>query len=195
MKESLKYINITGYGVLVDENPNNKKIGDIVWNKISGYIYKLSENPVDYEFKILFAEKELNLNVSILPNWKEWEVEKLSKKVLWNKYPYHPPTDTEYWLDMFKEGYNHNKAKYTEEDLIQAFAEGHARFTECEESELEEKVNEYIQSIQKEPKYIVMESELKEINPNSDRIKYLRHLKLIINSDGKQEGIIKEIIW
>lgn len=45
------------------------------------------------------------------------------------------------------------KDRFTEEDILQAFAEGHARFTECSESELEEKANRYLESLR--PKEII----------------------------------------
>lgn len=38
-----KFVLINEYGILIDENPYNKVIGDIVWNKTSGFIYKLSD--------------------------------------------------------------------------------------------------------------------------------------------------------
>tara|TARA_R110000868_G_scaffold190368_1_gene434001 strand:+ start:14 stop:337 length:324 start_codon:yes stop_codon:yes gene_type:complete len=31
-------------------------------------------------------------------------LEEAATKLLWKKYPYHPPRDSGYWQDMFKEG-------------------------------------------------------------------------------------------
>lgn len=39
--------------------------------------------------------------------------EEAAIKLLWKKYPYHPPKDYGYWIDMFKEG-----AKWNEEIMI-----------------------------------------------------------------------------
>jgi len=39
--------------------------------------------------------------------------EEAAIKLLWKKYPYHPPQDYGYWIDMFKEG-----AKWKEEKMI-----------------------------------------------------------------------------
>lgn len=73
----LKYLNINGHGVLVDEST------EILPCKPSNVCLAHKTKPCDkcnrYQgFKIIFAEKELNLNVPILPDWKEWEVEQLA---------------------------------------------------------------------------------------------------------------------
>ena len=35
---------------------------------------------------------------------KNKELEEAARRLLYNKHPYHPPQDSGYWEDMFKEG-------------------------------------------------------------------------------------------
>ncbi len=102
----------------------------------------------------------------------------------------------------FIDGYKSNPAKYTEEDLIKAMdmmAQGsivddeyYPLFTE----------DEIIQSLQKYPQYVVMEMEV--VNDFGEPYSFddidfgvekEYRPKLYTNSDGKQLGIIKELIW
>jgi len=168
-------------------------------NVKNNYVYL-----TDDKGETCFAEKELNLDVPILPNWREWEVERLADKL---------KVDTTYrdYEHLVKRGIiiglNHNKAKYTEEDLRKAI-----KMTKLSESyplKYGKSDDKIIQSLQKVPKYIVMESEVvmvnyegrnfgdkESLNPNGERSFYYdKKLKLIANSEGKQEGVIKQIIW
>ena len=53
---------------------------------------------------------------------KQETVEEAASRLLYNKYPYHPPQDSGYWKDMFKEGAKWQQERmYSEEDMI-AFA-------------------------------------------------------------------------
>ena len=45
---------------------------------------------------------------------KQETLEEAASRLLYNKYPYHPPQDSGYWKDMFIEG-----AKWQEEDMIE----------------------------------------------------------------------------
>lgn len=45
-------------------------------------------------------------------------LEEAASKVLYNKYPYHPPQDSDYWKDMFKEGAKWQAERmYSEEEV------------------------------------------------------------------------------
>lgn len=56
------------------------------------------------------------------PKPKQETLEEAASRVLYNKYPYHPPQDGGYWKDMFKEGVKwqqeQEKNKYSEEDML-----------------------------------------------------------------------------
>ena len=34
-----------------------------------------------------------------------YNLDELAEKLLYKKYPYHPPSETGYWMDMYKEGF------------------------------------------------------------------------------------------
>ena len=61
--------------------------------------------------------------------------------------------------DGFKEGYKVKASAFIEEQMIQCFAEGHARFTECSESELMEKAEKYLQEQENRPIEVIQISE------------------------------------
>ena len=127
-----------------------------------------------------------------MPNWRELEVEQLALKT----YPVKPVYDGNQLVhsnpndelqEGFIAGYNHNKAKYTEEDLRKAFFD-------CSIPHNEYDFELFIQSLQKYPKEIVMESE--EYGTVMKDFKDVNYRpKLIINSENKPQGVIKEIIW
>ena len=53
---------------------------------------------------------------------KQETLEEAASRLLYNKYPYHPPQDSGYWKDMFIEGAKWQQERmYSEEDMI-AFA-------------------------------------------------------------------------
>lgn len=191
----LKYLESNGYGLLIDDSasfyPEYNDPSNIITISKIGKHYA-----VDNYWKIIFAAPELNLEgVPLLPDYKEWEVEQLAKQ----RYG-----DDMYLFaqqrDGFIEAYKHKKAKYTEEDLgnlwdFCAYNKG--------------SFQEGLQSLQKIPKYIVMESDEKFTcyNCNAGNLSKNNYCKsncnihsklepkLITNSEGKQEGIIKEIIY
>jgi hypothetical protein len=203
----LKYLNINGHGVLVDESVKIKE-GDTVFDNYAGIhnIQKVRTCDLDSMHykngnwnKIIFAEKELNLNVPILPNWREWEVEQEAKQYSIKRHKV-----LNYELEFaFLAGYNHNKAKYTEEDLRKAIeiAKNSMGVDNCGEVCYSNKsTDSIIQSLQKVPKYIVMESIFCSKDEEILRRPHTKNdleekPKLITNSEGKQEGIIKEIIY
>lgn len=60
----------------------------------------------------LMSSKEI-LPYHAMPNEpKEESIEEAATKLLYNKFPFHPPQDSEYWKHMFKEG-----AKWMEEQM------------------------------------------------------------------------------
>ena len=203
----LKYINIGGYGVLVDESDELSE-GDYCYDSLRDTIWKCSKIikcSGGIYYKIICAEPELNLDVPIL-NWRQWEVEQLANSyekeklksigIITNK--------TGAFREGFIAGYNHNKKLYTEEDLREAMTFGinlEAGNIEVDYKKYKAGFDKFKETLQKVPKYIVIESDIVvgENNgtgtywhPNYDT--YLEP-KLIINSQGKQEVIIKEIIY
>lgn len=58
---------------------------------------------------------------------KEETLEEAASRLLYNKYPYHPPQDSGYWQDMFKEGAKWQQERmYSEEEvryMLQSYAE------------------------------------------------------------------------
>jgi hypothetical protein len=49
---------------------------------------------------------------------KQETLEEAASRVLYNKYPYHPPQDSGYWKDMFKEGYKFAQQQmYSEKEV------------------------------------------------------------------------------
>ena len=187
----LKYIDINRYGILVDESAEIKE-GDLCFNAFMGCLtarvsaLKPSLQNHEYpSYKIMFAEKELNLNVPQL-NWREWEVEQLAIKNANDNFE----SGNSQWVNGFIAGYNHSKAKYTEENLKFIFECGR-NFQLTGENNFKES----IQSLQKLPTHIVMESEEDGDCEFGGREFINYSPKLITNSESKQEGIIKEIIY
>lgn len=226
----LKYINVNGYGILVDENAEIRE-GDFVFTEdlvhypamfpinktrdffrcfetehykdvpstyfvgIEGMFSELSRC-----IKVIFAEPELNINVPVF-NWREWEVQQKAYNWLYDNeknmpkgYPLKP---MEYG---FIAGYNHNKAKYTKEQVRSLVASVTESLSHNEPEEFEEWFERKLIVLQKTPKYIIMESE-KVYEKNREfygPLHFNSHItqpKLTTNSFGKQEGIIKEIVW
>ena len=209
----LKYININGYGVLVDESAEIS-VNDIVCvnfeysNRSIGiaeevrkiFISVTYPDKSDYQLmknrcaKIIFAEKELNLDVPVLPDWREWEVEQYSI----SKYP-GGAYDEDIARECFIEGYSHNKAKYTEEQVRNLVASVTEFMSHNEPEEFDEWFEKKLKTLQKYPQYIVMESEgIYRLNDDGEKIGFPVHgrqPKFITNSQGKHEGIIEEIIY
>lgn len=131
---------------------------------------------------VLFAEKELGLDVPVF-EWRDFDIEKLANEKLefsFNKV-------------AFIQGYKSNPAKYTESDLRKAIE---LALIDAEKSVLWSVnyhiclSNKIIQSLQKYPKYVVIENEDMEFGVEKEY-----RPKLFTNSEGKQQGILKELIW
>lgn len=207
----LKYIDINGYGVLVDESAEIKEgdywiyicpingldYGDnnqpIVRNNLPSSWYDKLHDKNNY-YKIIFAEKELNLDVPILPNWRDFEIEQLAEILVDRETNASLKSSIRKQYERYvKIGLNHNKAKYTEEDLEKAINMAKNSKNGFKINKIIEPYsnNEIIQSLQKVPKYIVMET-VEHIHPDLGKVD---ETFKFTNSEGKQEGIIKEIIY
>jgi hypothetical protein len=195
--QKLKFEPVNGYGVLVENKliVDGEKYTDSInkaihnWDMGTG-IHKEKSAWCDV---IIFAEKELGLEGVPIFEWREFEVWQKSKEVKhWGQFA----------STAFVKGYKSNPAKYTESDLRSAIKmavkgmldsgiKGWTTITE----------NEIIQSLQKYPKWVVMESYCTYgDNCPSEGAYDKQHLcnveyKLFTNSEGKQQGTVKEIIW
>ncbi len=179
----LKYIYIKGLGVLVDESAEIKEGmlgfngGLEIGSQPIGIHFGEDFKPTGYPYwKVIFAEKELNLDVPVF-DWREFEVEQTA--INWYKDKHPDSTKVNERSISFIAGHVHNKAKYTEEDLKKAIELAGQVDSNGEPDGLS--YDEIIQSLKKTPKYVVMESEIEEFK--------------LITSEGKQKGIIKEIIY
>ena len=194
----LKFELVYGYGVLVDEKAEIRK-GDYVTYQHDGLcitkiINTFESHRTDCN-KIIFAEKELNLDVPVF-EWRNFDVWQKSESA--NGYAYYGKPLGEKYLafkEGFTEGYKSNPAKYTEDDLRKAISM--ARQYPPEVAGYRE--DEIIKSLQKHPKYVVMESErIYRTNSDGEKIGFPVHgekLKLFVNAERKQQGIVKELIW
>jgi predicted secreted protein len=195
----LKFELVNGYGLLIDQEAEIKE-GDYVTYQNAGLVITKILNTFESHRtdcnKIIFAEKELGLDIPVF-EWRDFEVEKLAIKEF--------PHDTGMSIvarGAFRKGYKSNPAKYTEEEMEEAirlsFNNGYAQFT-ARNMDSEDYTEKYIQSLQKYPKYVVMESELVDSgNHGSGEIFHSNRIEeftLFTNSEGKQQGIIKKLIW
>jgi len=195
----LKFELVNGLGVLVDEKEEIISGDLILWNgKVKTAIDTTYTHP---SHKIIFAEKELGIDVPVF-EWRDFEVEKLAIKEF--------PHDTGMSIvarGAFRKGYKSNPAKYTEEDLRKAIEMARRHDVNLHSGRgctLIPQINneEIIQSFQKYPSYIVMSMEA--INDFGEPYSFddidfgvekEYRFKLFTNSNGKQQGTIKEIIW
>ncbi len=197
MKYKIKQINDSERVVISDEEI---KEGD--WYIYAGQISQrfrknpLAEYPKPAYLKIISAEKELNVDVPILPNFRDWEVEKEANKAYKEYCEKH---NIDYHLldaSCFYIGYNHNKNTYTKEDLRKAMIAIHKK---CYGRMYDEKDEEcIIKSLDKIPQYIVLETNERCKCGTTCEFSICKHEskpKLITNSEGKKEVIIKEILW
>jgi hypothetical protein len=204
----LKFELVNGYGVLVDES--EIKSGDkLIWK---GKIYSYRESFLGVDFsecsKIIFAEKELNLEGVPVFEWRNFELNKLSTNFAMGGSWQCPIS--------FEVGYKSNPAKFTEEDLMKIIS-GIESLNKETNSAYEYEIGkiEIIQSLQKYPKYVVMEREEKTVEEIQKELGIYGHdeglserefeeykksksiykYKLFTNSDGKSQGTVKELIW
>ena len=195
----LKFELVNGYGVLVDEEEEIIAGDLILWN---GKV----KTAIDTEYihpshKIIFAEPELKLEGVPVFEWRDFEVWQKSKEVKhWGQFA----------STAFVKGYKSNPAKYTEGDLKKILEEWGERvrydnegYTCSFEKWWSQKRSHIIQSLQKYPKWVVMESEIISLLPTGNHtIKkedvsktFKTDFKLFTNSEGKKQGTIEELIW
>lgn len=210
----LKFELVNGYGVLVDEDAEIKDgdwfFLDMTDNNLPNELHQMGPNKksktggINFYHntawtnccsKIIFAEPKLKLEGVPVFEWRDFEVEKLAEEEI----PYSSSTTLLVQRMRFVQGYKSNPAKYTEEDLRKAMNmmmqgsivddEYYPLFTE----------DQIIQSLQKHPKYVVMESELVDSeNYGSGEIFHnnrIEEFTLFTNSERKQQGTVKELIW
>jgi hypothetical protein len=218
----LKFELVNGFGVLVDEeaDPFLLPVGKTVLHVEDSYrgFRKIEKDTIlgfllsgkRIYWEVVFAEKELGLDVPVF-EWRDFEVEKLAIKEF--------PHDTGMSIvarGAFRKGYKSNPAKYTENDLREAIAFGKEQGVYYEfatqsdsskeyakglQQDQQEHIEIFIQSLQKYPAYIVMSMEA--INDFGEPYSFddidfgvekEYRLKLYTNSEGKQQGTVKELI-
>ena len=160
----LKYINVNGYGVLAQDTGFNEGLRFIVDNRkgMNGLLHEVRIKLSNEEcYTVLFAEKELNLEgVPILPNWRDFEIEQEAKQYSIKR---HDVVNYEL-VKAFIEGYKHNKAKYTEEDLRKVISDIRTALAKNNYNHYAIDYDSIIQSLKKIPKYIDIDNgEIKEI--------------------------------
>jgi hypothetical protein len=212
----LKFELVNGFGVLVDNEAEIKSDEFyisweddyatpkwVIYCKSTGLNGK---NPM----KIIFAEKELGIDVLVF-EWRDFELENnpeihdwvqeviLKEGKHWNDQDALEPV----YYGVIK-GYKSNPAKYTEEDLRKITQASFIVMSNPETviADFDRWFEKRLQSLQKYPKYVVMESEYdcckryvncKGCDATPEMINY--RPKLFINSEDKQQGVIKELIW
>ena len=210
----LKFESVNGYGVLVDDNHNieygwhfSPKDGIIMQEIVNiddSNIETTKESIRIFGTKwypILFAEKELELEGVPVFEWREKDVvqENLEGICSWDAYKDHPiGRKAKNALDAYKS----NPAKYTEEDLEVVIRTALYFWTTSNKSE-SEAVKTIIKSLQKYPKYVVMESETQWFNEGKGWQPFPDHKtttrkklpKLFINSQVMLQGVVQELIW
>ena len=184
--KKLRYLSAdTGYGALVDENVATKD-GDLCFAILSRQVFE-NINPnlnSPDKCKIVLAEEELNLaGVPVLPNWRLWEVEQMQANG--------QPVVLKDWFGG-RLGAIFVETGAGKGDKMQKYSRPIEPTTELSTT------NEAIKPIEPTPKYIVVETEELLGDEGIIAIAFGEpgyRIKLITNSKGKQECVIKEIIY
>lgn len=198
---------VNGYLVLVDEDAEIKDgdwfFLDMTDNNLPNELHQMGPNKksktggINFYHntawtnccsKIIFAEPELKLEGVPVFEWRDFDEDEIAESVLrkqnWDT------TITLPFNQGFIQGYKSNPAKYTESDLEDLLI----AYNKARDNDEHFFIDEYIQSLQKYPKWVVMESEYFKVNGMIDEASSIRS-KLFTNSEGKQEGTVKELIW
>jgi hypothetical protein len=119
-------------------NPSCEEVEvDKNWN------YPLDKN---WEYQIIIPQEEPKQDLRKYPLtpdecFKQEKLEEAFSRLLYSKYPFHPPQDSGYWKDMFLEGAKWQAERmYSEEDLRKAFSGGRTVYNY--KSEWEETYND-----------------------------------------------------
>ena len=210
----LKFELVNGCGVLVENRlivDGEKYIDSInkaihTWDMGSG----IHEGKSTWCNVIIFAEKELGLDVPVF-EWRDFEVEKFAEKECEKEFKIkHPSDETKWKKALWKDGFTHNHksnpAKYTEDDLRKVIAMSKIASTHDGLIDMDSWISngyegaipayseeEIIQSLQKYPKYVVMVETISLYKGNGTYGSIVP--RIFTNSDGEQQGVIKELIW
>jgi hypothetical protein len=215
----LKFELVNGYGILVDQEAEITKNG-YHYNprtKTATKNSKVGNNAlIKYAdcIEIIFAEPELKLEGVPVFEWRDFEPnEKSLLSMFYNTckatYPlfddWIEAKEYKKWLEKY------NPAKYTENDLMilsnfiiefYEYQMENKHFIDkygfsVDKLDLSDAIYKLIQSLQKYPQYVVMESEEVIVGVTEDGSEYVTelNLKLYNNSEGKQQGTVNELIW
>lgn len=174
MKLKIEYIN--QLPILVDEeevinisdyyyNPSNSNCGNKEpLNKIIDkceYEHEqiaCNDTKLPKVFKIICADKNLYLELPILPNLEDWEIEQMAKEK--TKYGIGHDTFNKHW---FIEGYKSNNKKWTDEDIFNypewLINNEYYTYKLLDDTSRRTLFERYLQSLKKLPKYVVIECE------------------------------------
>ena len=88
---------------------------------------------------------------------KQETIDEGASRLLYSKYPFHPPQDSGYWKDMFLEGAKWKaKRMYSEEDMRKAFiAGGNSQIEEDDDygTEYDAYMEEWFKQFKKKKQY------------------------------------------
>jgi hypothetical protein len=112
-------------------------------------LWKDGNPSTHFSYQIIIPQEELNLNcfdcnkslqdctcIEDTIDMKQETLEEAASRLLYSKYPYHPPRDSGYWKDMFISGANYQAEKmYSEEEMKLSYKTG-ARLALISQSDL-----------------------------------------------------------
>ena len=101
---------------------------------------------MDAEMAYDSLPKQDKIMERFIANAKQETLGEAATKLLWKKYPYHPPRDSGYWQDMFIEGAKWQQERsYSEEEVNSIF------YAICKHSFFEDNVETvYLQNVKDE---------------------------------------------
>ena len=209
----LKFELVNGYGILIDEEAEIKE-GDLIFDSDikrivvadSLKVITSTKRYCDYYHKIIFAEKELGLDVPVF-EWRDFEPNENSLLSMFYNVCKATYPEFDEWIEAkeYKKWLNKsNPAKYTEEDLRKITQAAFVVMSNPETviADFDRWFEKRLQSLEKTPKYVVMKMEV--VNDFGEPYSFddidfgvekEYRPKLFTNSEGKQQGIIKELIW
>lgn len=158
--QRLKFELVNGYGVLVDEKGKIEEGDWYLFLTVKGSVIRQYSEKIHFGLepvislanlkakKIIFAEKELNLEGVPTFEWRDFDEDEIAESVLrkqnWDT------TITLPFNQGFIQGYKSNPAKYTESDLEDLLI----AYNKARDNDEHFFIDEYIKSLQKYPSYI-----------------------------------------